>query len=143
MKNLILFFVLFFAALSAFAAAAAGASPLPSIGAAAVPAEDDDDIKKLVLKYDAAEPSQKNAARKELEKLVAAKEAEAVKKTDARIKRQEAKIQEIKKNNEERKKNAANINAKQVERLLSKESVEKIKDESLKQNIAGKAENRK
>jgi hypothetical protein len=142
MKNLILLFVFIFTFPPVFAAAGPGAGPLFSAGGGALLAEEDEDIKKLVLKYDAAAPAQKNAARKEIEKLAAAKEAEAVKKTDERIKRQEAKIKEIKKDNEERKKNAANIVAKKVDNLLSREAVEKIKNEGLKQNIAEKAKSR-
>ncbi|MDR0734287.1 MAG: hypothetical protein LBG16_00950 [Elusimicrobiota bacterium] len=141
MKKLILFFVLAFAFSPVFAAGGAAALPVSLSGAE--PEEDDADIKKLVLRYDAAKPAQKPAVRREIEKLAAAREAQAVKKTDERIKRQEAKIKEIKKNNDERKKNAANIAAKKVDYLLSKESVEKIKNEGLKQSVEDEAKNRK
>ena len=140
MKNI--FLTLIFACACSFAfAAPSPADLLPSF--VAVSAEAQDDMKKLILKYDEAPAAQKPAVRKEIEALAKSEETEQIQKTDERLKRQEAQIKELKKTNEERKKNINQAAAKRADYLVSKESVEKIKNESLKQKITDKVKSKK
>jgi len=101
------------------------------------------DIKKLVLKYDAAPEAEKPAVRKEIEKLETQNEEARIKKQEERIKRQEDKIKELKKQNQERKKNIKTSVNKRVDNFISKDSVEKIKNESLQKKVADKVKEKK
>ena len=133
-----IFLSLIFACACSFAFAA---DLLPSFSTPSVDAGDG--MKKLILKYDEAPAAQKPAVRKEIETLVRQEEAANIQKTDERLKRQEAKIKELKKINEDRRKNINQNAAKRAEQLVSKESVEKVKNESLSQKITDKVRSKK
>ncbi|MDR0953421.1 MAG: hypothetical protein LBM71_04465 [Elusimicrobiota bacterium] len=104
--------------------------------------DEKDDMKALILKYSAASPKDKPAIKKEIEKLAAKDEADAQAKTEVRLKRQEEKIKELKQNLAERKKNKDKIVASKVEYLVSNESVEKLKNESLAKKMADTVKNK-
>jgi predicted RNase H-like nuclease (RuvC/YqgF family) len=100
--------------------------------------DEGDDIKKLVLKYDAAPQAQKAAVRKEIETLETENENTRIKKNEERIKRQEEKIKELKALNEKRKKNIKQTVAKKVDYLVRQESAERIKNEPPVKKSAGR-----
>lgn len=105
--------------------------------------KEDNDMKKLILKYEAAPEKEKAAVKKEIEKLQISKEEESIKRAELRLKRQQAKIEEIKKNIEERKKNKAANAAKRVKYLISDESVKKVKEESLNKKVIDKIKDKR
>lgn len=100
--------------------------------------DESDDIKSLALKYDSAEPAKKPAVKKEIEKIQTQQEEDNIKAQELRIKRQEDKIKELRAKLEERKKNKAKTVKEKVERIISKDSVEKIKAESKSKRIKDK-----
>lgn len=147
MKLLILFPVLLFAAISAFADSEPKVSALASqFSFKEEPLnvlEEDDDVKKLILKYDSASVDKKPAIKKEIEKLTAQEEENSIKKHEVRIQRQEAKIKELKQKVALRKKNKTqNVNNK-VGYLISSESVSKIKTESLGKKVTDKVKSKR
>ena len=101
-----------------------------------------DDIKKLVLKYDEAAPAQKPAVKAEIEKLQTAQEDNDIKAQELRIKRQEDKVKELRAALEQRKKNKAQTVKDKTENLITKESVEKIKTESLSKKLKDKVKSK-
>ncbi len=105
--------------------------------------KEDNDMKKLILKYDAAPAAQKPAIKKDIEKLQLKKEEEAIKRAELRLKRQQAKIEEIKKNLQDRKKNKTADTAKRVEYLISADSVKKLKEESLNKKVIDKIKDKR
>ena len=104
---------------------------------------EEEDIKKLVLKYAAAPENQKDAIKKEIIKLQTKKEEEALARQEKRIERQENKVkqlkEELKQNKKDKDKNVKN----KVEFLLKEENVQKIKEESLAKKIKDKAKDMK
>ena len=140
MKNIFLTLIFACACSIAFAASPP-ADLLPSF--AAVSADAGDDMKKLILKYDAAPAAEKSAVRKEIEALAKQEETAQIQKTDERLKRQEAQVKELKKTNEERRKNINSAAAKWADYLISKESIEKVKNEPIKQKITDKVKSKK
>lgn len=101
--------------------------------------EEEEDIKKLVLKYAAAPKEQKESIKKEIIKLQTKKEEEALSRQEKRIERQEQKIKQLK---EEFKKNKQDKEKKvndKVAFLLKEENIQKIKEESLSKKIKDKA----
>lgn len=101
-----------------------------------------DDIKKLVLKYDEAPAAQKPAIKAEIEKVQTAQEDNDIKAQELRIKRQEDKIKELRALLEEKKKNKTQTVKAKTEKLITKESVEKIKTESLAKKLKDKVKSK-
>lgn len=101
-----------------------------------------DDVKKLVLKYDEASPAQKPAVKAEIEKQQTTQEDNDIKAQEMRIKRQEDKIKELRAALEQRKKDKAQNVKRKTENLISKESVEKIKTESLSKKLKDKVKSK-
>ena len=100
--------------------------------------QESDDIKQLVLKYDAASAAKKPAVKIEIEKRQTEEEENNIQAQEQRIQRQEDKIKELRAMLESRKKNKAKTVKEKVDRLISKDSVEKIKAESSSQKIKDK-----
>lgn len=100
--------------------------------------QEEESTKSLILKYDSAQPAQKQAVKKEIEKKELAREQERIDKQKQRIKRQEEQIKILKQKLAEREKNKANTVKKRVEYLISEESVEKIKNESKSKKVIDK-----
>ena len=101
-----------------------------------------DDIKKLVLKYDEAAAAQKPAVKAEIEKMQTAQEDNDIKAQEMRIKRQEDKIKELRAALDRRKKNKAQTVKRKTDNLVTKESVEKIKTESLSKKLKDKVKSK-
>ncbi len=100
--------------------------------------QEEESTKSLILKYDSAQPGQKQAVKKEIEKKELAREQERIDKQKQRIKRQEEQIKILKQKLAEREKNKADTVKKRVEYLISEESVEKIKSESKSKQVIDK-----
>ncbi len=100
--------------------------------------QEEESTKSLILKYDAAQPAQKQAVKKEIEKKEQQREQERIDKQKQRIKRQEEQIKILKQKLAEREKNKAETVKKRVEYLISDESVEKIRNESKSKKVIDK-----
>lgn len=104
---------------------------------------EEDDIKKLVLKYADAQENQKEAIKKEIIKLQTKKEEEALTRQEKRIERQENKIKQLKEELKQNKKNKDKNVKNKVDFLLQEENIKKIKEESLATKIKDKAKDMK
>lgn len=99
---------------------------------------EEEDIKKLILKYDNAPEDQKETIKKEIIKLQNKKEEEALARQEKRIIRQENKIKQLKEEFKKNKKNKDENVKNKVSFLLKKENIQKIKEESLSTKIKDK-----
>ena len=104
---------------------------------------EEDDIKKLVLKYAQAPENKKETIKKEIIKLQTKKQEEAFARQEKRIERQENKIKQLKEELKQDKKDKDKIVKNKVEILLKEENIQKIKEESLSQKIKDKAKDMK
>ena len=105
--------------------------------------DEEDDIKKLILKYAAAPDSQKESIKKEIIKLQTKKEEEALSRQEKRIERQENKIKQLKEELKEKKKNKDKNVKEKVSFFLMEDNIQKIKEESLSKKIKDKAKDLK
>ena len=105
--------------------------------------EEEEDIKKLVLKYDSAPANQKESIKKEIIKLQTKKEEEDLARQEKRIERQENKIKQLKEELKKQKKNKEENVKNKVNFLLQEENIKKIKEESLSKKIKDKAKDLK
>lgn len=101
--------------------------------------EEEEDIKKLILKYDSAPENQKENIKKEIIKLQTKKQEEAFSRQEKRIERQENKIKQLKDELKQNKKDKDKIVQNKVSFLLEEENIKKIKEESLSKKIKDKA----
>lgn len=99
---------------------------------------EEEDIKKLILKYEGAPKEQKETIKKEIIKLQTKKEEEAFARQEKRIERQENKIKQLKAELKENKKNKDKKVQEKVSFLLKEENIKKIKEESLSKKIKDK-----
>lgn len=104
---------------------------------------EEEDIKKLVLKYATAPEDQKESVKKEIIKLQTKKEEEALTRQEKRIERQENKIKQLKEELKQDKKNKDKNVKNKVAFLLKEENIKKIKEESLSKKIKDKAKDMK
>lgn len=104
---------------------------------------EEEDIKKLILKYDSAQENQKDTIKKEIVKLQTKKEEEALVRQEKRIERQESKIKQLKEELKQNKKNKDKNVKNKVDFLLKEENIKKIKEESLSKKIKDKAKDMK
>lgn len=104
---------------------------------------EEEDIKKLVLKYASAPEDQKESVKKEIVKLQTKKEEEALARQEKRIERQENKIKQLKEELKQDKKNKDKNVKNKVTFLLKEENIKKIKEESLSKKIKDKAKDMK
>lgn len=105
--------------------------------------EEDEDIKKLILKYDEAPDNQKENIKKEIIKLQTKKEEEGLSRQEKRIERQENKIKQLKEELKQNKKDKDKTVQNKVSFLLKEENIKKIKEESLSKKIKDKAKDLK
>lgn len=101
--------------------------------------EEEEDIKKLILKYESAPEDQKENIKKEIIKMQTKKEEEALARQEKRIQRQEEKIKQLKEELKQSKKDKETRVQNKVEFLLKEENIQKIKEESLSKKIKDKA----
>ena len=101
--------------------------------------EEEDDIKKLVLKYASAPETQKQTIKQEIIKLQTKKQEEAFSRQEKRIERQENKVKQLKEELKQNRKEKDKIVQKKVSFLLEEENIQKIKEESLSKKIKDKA----
>ncbi len=101
--------------------------------------EEEEDIKKLVLKYAAAPENQKESIKQEITKLQTKKQEEAFARQEKRIERQENKVKQLKEELKQNKKDKDKIVKNKVAFLLEEENIKKIKEESLSKKIKDKA----
>ena len=101
--------------------------------------EEEEDIKKLVLKYAAAPENQKESIKQEIIKLQTKKQEDAFARQEKRIERQENKIKQLKEELKQNKKDKDKIVKNKVSFLLEEENIQKIKEESLSKKIKDKA----
>ncbi|MBQ4493979.1 MAG: hypothetical protein II972_05225 [Elusimicrobiaceae bacterium] len=104
---------------------------------------EEEDIKKLVLKYASAPANQKETIKKEIIKLQTKKEEEALARQEKRIERQEEKIKQLKEELKQDTKNKEKNVKNKVAFLLKEENIKKIKEESLSKKIKDKAKDMK
>lgn len=104
---------------------------------------EEEDIKKLVLKYESAPENQKETIKKEIIKLQTKKEEEVLARQEKRIERQENKIKQLKEELKQNKKNKDKNVKNKVDFLLQEENIKKIKEESLATKIKDKAKDMK
>ena len=99
---------------------------------------EEEDIKKLILKYESAPKEQKENIKKEIIKLQTKKEEEALARQEKRIERQEKKVKQLKEELKEKKQSKDKRVQEKVVFLLQDENIKKIKEESLSKKIKDK-----
>lgn len=105
--------------------------------------EEEEDIKKLILKYESAPEDQKENIKKDIIKLQTKKEEEALARQEKRIQRQEEKVKQLKEELKKSEKDKEKRVQDKVEFLLKEENIQKIKEESLSKKIKDKAKSMK
>lgn len=100
--------------------------------------KEEEDVKKLILKYESAPKEQKETIKKEIVRLQTKKEEDALARQEKRIERQENKIKQLKAELKENKKNKDKKVQEKVSFLLEEENIKKIKEESLSKKIKDK-----